>query len=225
MEDKAYIIIDDNDQRQRMEQRINKILKPDGYKIKSFYFDPNDRAYWDEEKEMDLNKFMFKVSEETKSYHINVIASDYQFSGNRYNGIDIIHQFRKANFTCPIVLYSSNEEKVANELFNGQLTNEEKIQRFLIILKCSIKQFLIRDTYYEAVVETLKKNYNMKEIVIKKMEEYSSLSIKFDSGFYAGKTFSEILHEIKVDSLQGNKFISEILELSLAQFAKLNDQN
>ena len=98
MEDKAYIIIDDNDQRQRMEQKIDNILRPDGYKIKSFFFDPNDRDFWDEDKNMDLNKFMARLIYETNTYHINVIACDYEYSGNHINGVHLIHHLRKAGF-------------------------------------------------------------------------------------------------------------------------------
>lgn len=222
MEDKAYIIIDDNDQRQRMEQRIDSILRPDGYKIKSFYFNPNDREFWNEDKEMDVAKFISKIVEQTKTYHINVIACDYQFSGNQNNGIDIIDELRNAEFLVPIILYSGNESKVASGLLNADLGNEEKIQRFIKILKCKIERFVSRDTYYEMVVEILKKSYNLKEIVLKKMGEYSETVIRFDSGFFEGKPFSEAVREIKRDSLQGNKFMSELLELSIAHFAQMN---
>ncbi len=222
MEHKAYIIIDDNDQKARMEQKINNVLRPDGYKIESFYYDPNDREFWDADQEMDLSKFTSKIIQETQTYHINVIACDYQYSGNKYNGVNIIHELRKSGFLSPIILYSSNETKVATELFNGALSNEEKILRFIILLKCRIDQFLVRETYYEVVLEMLKKNYNLKAIVLKKLSEYPDLIIKFDSGFFEGKKFSDVIDEINRNSLHGNSFMAEILELAIANFAQIN---
>lgn len=224
MEDKAYIVIDDNDQRQRMAQRIDNILTPDGYKIKSFFYNPLDREFWDEDKNLDLKKLVSKIVADTKTYHINVIASDYQFSDSTINGIDVIHELRNAGLPARVFLYSGNETKVAEELFTDKLSVDEKIQRFITILKCRIERYLSRDTYDGIIVETLKKSYNLKEIVLKKMEEYNDVVIAFDAGYFEGKRISEASAEVKNDTLHGNRFIGQILEFSIAHFSNLNQK-
>jgi hypothetical protein len=222
MEDKAYIVIDDDDQRQRMAQRIDGILTPEGYKVKSFFYNPLDREYWDKDKNLDLKKLINKIVADTKTYHINVIASDYQFSGITINGIDIIHELRNVGLLARTFLYSGNEAKVAEELFSDKLNADAKIQRFTIILKCRIEKFLTRDTYNDMIVESLRKNYTFKEIVLKKMEEYQDVVIAFDAGYFEGRKISDASTEIKNDTLHGNRFISQLLEFSIAHFSNLN---
>lgn len=220
MEDKAYIVIDDNDQRMRMHQRIDSVLGPEGYKIKSFFFNPMDREFWDEDKNLDLHKLVDKILSETITYHINVIATDYQFSDSAINGIDVISELRKAGLQSCVFLYSGNETKVANELLDGQMSVDQKIERFIMILKCKIEKFLTRDTYDDMIVETLKKSYNLKEIVLKK--KYQDVAVHFDAGYFEGKKFLEVSNEIKSDTLHGNRFIGQLIEFSIAHFANLN---
>jgi hypothetical protein len=222
MEDKAYIIIDDNDQRQRMEQKIDNILRPDGYKIKSFFYDPNDKDFWDQNKDMDLSKFIAQILYDTKSYHINVIACDYEYSGNKFSGVGLIYHMRRAGFTCPIILYSGKEQKVARDLFKSNTDDDAKVQQLVMLLECSISRFLNRDTYPDSIIEILKKDYNFKDIVLKKLSEYQNLIIRFECGYFEGRKINDAINEIKNDSLHGNKFIGELLEFAIAYFATMN---
>jgi hypothetical protein len=223
MEDKAYIVIDDESQTERMTNKIDKIISQDGYNIKSIYINPNDRDFWDNEKNLDLLKMISRIKELSRTHHINVIACDYNYSGNKFNGMHVIYELRNSHFVCPVILYSGREADVANGILNTALdTNEKKVRYLEMLLKCRVDRFLQRDYYYDIVIEYLKKYYNYKDTVIKKMEEYPDTIVKFDSGFFEDKTFSEIVKEIKKDTLQGNKFVAEILELAIANFAELN---
>lgn len=223
MEDKAYIIIDDEDQRTRMKQKIDDILRPDGYNIKAFFFNPTDKKYWDDNLEFDINKFIQDLREKTRSYHINVTACDYQFSGTNYNGVKLVKALRDNDFRFPIILYTANDQIVIRDLFMESKDETVLMENFLMLLKCKIELFLKRDTYPDALVERLKKSYNIKDIVLKKLAENPDVTIRYDANFFDGKKISAAIHEIAQDSLHGNKFIGEILELAIAQFVYINE--
>jgi hypothetical protein len=225
MEHKAYIIIDDQDQVQTMEEQIDRVIRKDGYKIKHFYFNPIDRDFWDNDKQLDLDKFIKRILEETQTYGINAIGCDYEYSGiTNHNGLSIIktlREFRKFK-SAPIILYSGKEQKVIKDLLTKINGGQDQITPFRDLLSCKIERYLDRATYPNFIIEILKKRYDYKEIVLKKLEEYQGLSLKFSSAYFEGKSVDDLLQEINSDTLQGNLLIGEMLELSIAHLATLN---
>lgn len=224
MEDKSYIIIDDEDQRLRMDSLIDRKIRNDGFVAKSFYVNPIDRDYWGDDKDIDFTKVIESIQDMVKTHHINIIACDYQYNGSNFSGMDMVLALRKAEFQCPIILYSGNEATVAKSILGSNLdTDEKKVTHLESLLKAKISRFFARGSYPDFILEHLKKNYGIKDIVVKKLEEYPNTTIKYDLDFFEGKTFAEVIKEINKDTLQGHRFLANILELAIARYAEVNE--
>lgn len=225
MEHKAYIIIDDQDQAQTMEEQIDRVIQKDGYDVKHFYFNPSDRYFWDNSRQLDLDKFIERILEETGTYYINAIGCDYEYSGiSNHNGLSVIKALRlHSKFKkVPVILYSGKEQKVILDLIQKMEKADDPVVLFQDLLACKVERYLGRDTYPTFIVEILKKRYDYKEILLKKLEEYRGLSLIFSNTFFAGKNVEDLIHEINTDNLQGNLLVVEMLELAIAHLASLN---
>lgn len=224
MDSKAYVIIDDQDQALRMEVNIDNILSTKVGFLKSFFFNPIDRDFWNsfEEQEIDIEKFVKFIKNSTKGYHIDLIACDYEYVGSMFNGMDVISQLRNEGFNCPIILYSGNEQKVVRDLLDSSSDTSAKIEKLTKLLKLQIQIFRQRDTYPEAVVEYLIKDYSLKDIILKKIKEYEDTTIMYDNGYYKGRKFGEVLEDISSEYKRGIDFLVNLVEYSIAYFSSFN---
>lgn len=228
MRNRRCLIIDNDDQSDEI-VRIIRLGKQRGLNITCDQFNVGSSLRDDllTEEKIDINKVIETYKKEYKKNAYHLIAFDWGLSEG-LDGIELIRQFEhhKCGKDSMKMLYSGVLKQIIYSIIDDyekdETKNKEHIYKKLnTLIKVDIKDFSERETYDEAIVNALDKNDEQLEIILKQeLLKYKDLT--FESGYqrFRGLTLEQIVD--KIDSIQGEDFKRDILELAIAHMIELN---
>ena len=87
MSDKLCIIIDDKDQQRVFDSDVVVPLKREGYYVDGILINTTDPEILDDENNIDMDKLKAKIEEAMNGKSIDIIATDFDLSDEKINGI------------------------------------------------------------------------------------------------------------------------------------------
>lgn len=227
---KTCLIIDDKDQSDIFESKVTNVLKKEGYSVEPIIIHTVSPDLLNSNSDIDIKKLSLQIEKIVKNNHLDVVASDFDLSDSYINGLDVVDIIRGFNDNVPIILYSgalesaieasigisSDEKSYENE--EKILTNCKKlVGNIKKLVSYQISSFNGRQDYSQAIIKILKKkDFDTKNILLRKLKEYPDAIFLDAYPNFSGKTFKEIAKEIECSTPQGLDFQTEIIEQVLS---------
>jgi len=231
MIDKNCLIIDDEAgyQRRIFEKDIFPILHQKGINANLILVDTTEKDLQTNEK-IDLGKLKNHIEEKIKCKKIDVVACDYELSSKEVNGIDVIKKVRELRSKVKIFLYSGKYDKIIGDILKEFKSDDPKtiktcIHAIKTIYNSNIEEFIERNDYPSRIKGILLNECNsIDDIFLQKILEHSNLKFKSCYPKFEGKTLLEIAEEIDKNSIHGQQFLSELVELTVAHLIEINNE-
>jgi CheY-like chemotaxis protein len=227
--EKTILLIDDNKEPKGVLDNIKSHLShKESISLNANYIDPNDREYWNEERDPDLDKLIVGIKNKLKSMKPNLIIVDQYYSGNdKFGGIDVIRKLRDIpKFQkCSIFLYSGNRQKIVREIFEAEgIDGSTKIRSLAELISLRIDKFLDKNFRDEAI-EVLKQT-SLNDILPTKLRNYEGENavINCFSPKYKALSFSELADKIDGDDPEARRILDEMFGLTLSHYAYINEK-
>lgn len=229
MEERNCLLIDDEMGRQKriFEISVATPLKRDGIKVNLNPIDTTEKQIQTEEQ-IDQDKLKKFIEDAIRQKKVDVVACDYELASDVINGIGVIKLVKGMRKKVPIYLYSGKFNKIIGDIIEKyKPTEPESIESCVREIKqiygLGIKDFLDRDDYPSQIVGLLKKQEDtIDDIFSKKIREYDSLVFKSCYPDFRGLNLGEIADHIDSESHQGDAFLDELIEQSVAYMVKTN---
>lgn len=223
--EQVCLIVDDKDQQHTCKAQIQDILKKDGYNVEIIFINTTSPDLLNDEQNIDKDKLTACIKDKIEGKHIDVVASDFDLSDDVVNGLDIIEIIRSIRGKVPIILYSGNLEKAIKSVMGDPASKDlpTLINDVKKLMLHNISEFIDRTGYAASVIKILKnKDTSTKQILLKKLREYSDL--KFSSAYprLSGKTRGQIADEIEKSTYQGQEFQQELIEQTIAYIIEIS---
>lgn len=225
--EKVLLLIDDQNEHLVVLDNIKSILKTESILLINKYINPNDRIFWDDNRDPDINKLISGIINELNSLKPNLIIIDQYYSdNNKYKGIDVISRLREIpKFQkCSIFLISGNRRRIIKEIFNSNITDDDKVAQLAKIINLKIDSFLDKDFKSEAIKHL--KLTKLNDILPTKLRNYegeNAIINKF-SPKYRTLKFSELADIIESDSTEAKEILDEIFGLTLSHYVEINEK-
>jgi len=156
MSDKLCIIIDDKDQQRVFDSDVVVPLKKEGYYVDGILINTTDPEVLDDENNIDMDKLKAKIEDAMNGKSVDIIATDFDLSDEKINGIQVIEVIRKIRTGVPVLLYSGKLEEVIQSVLGEYKTKnaEELIKGIRKLMKYNIVDYVER-TDYPATIRKL----------------------------------------------------------------------
>jgi hypothetical protein len=229
MEEKYCLLIDDQmgNQKRVFENFVAAPLKKDGINVNLIPIDTTEKQIQTEEQ-IDRDKLKRFIEDAIRQKKLDVVACDYELASDVINGIGVIQMVKGMRKKVPIYLYSGKFNKIIRDIIEKyKPTEPESIESCVKEIKqiygLGIKDFLDRDDYPSQLVGLLRKQEDtVDDIFSKKIREYDSLVFKSCYPDFRGLNLGEIADHIDSESHQGDVFLDELIEQSVAYLIKIN---
>ena len=233
MSDKLCIIIDDKDQQRVFDSDVVVPLKREGYYVDGILINTTDPEILDDENNIDMDKLKAKIEEAMNGKSIDIIATDFDLSDEKINGIQVIEVIRKIRAGVPVLLYSGKLEEVIQSILGEYKTKnaDELIKGIRKLMKYNIVDYVERTDYPATIRKLLKdKKIQLSALLLQKIREHSDMEFKSCYKPFAGKKLKDIANDsgVSVSSVsmilnkrEGVSFSNETVEKVLSSAKKL----
>lgn len=223
--EKSLLLVDDSaDHIAVLENISNHLREKEGINLSTYYLNPNDRVFWDEEKDPDLDLLVQGVKKELSTILPSLIVVDYYYSGADFNGLNLIEKLRESSKfrKSPIFLISGRREAIVREIFAKEIKESRKVAELSKILKLRIEQFLDKSFKNEAI-EVLKR-ISVSDSLPEKLREYEDkmVNLHLFSPRYRKLSVEELADMIDSDSDQAHEILNELFDLTLNHYINID---
>lgn len=228
MSDKLCIIIDDKDQQRVFDSDVVVPLKREGYYVDGILINTTDPEILDDENNIDMDKLKAKIEEAMNGKSIDIIATDFDLSDEKINGIQVIEVIRKIRAGVPVLLYSGKLEEVIQSILGEYKTKnaDELIKGIRKLMKYNIVDYVERTDYPATIRKLLKdKKIQLSALLLQKIREHSDMEFKSCYKPFAGKKLKDIANEIEKQTIQRREFQEELLEQAIAYLIEINSED
>lgn len=193
------------------------------YSIETYYFNPVDRQFQNENKDIDIEKSLEVLENNFSQTKIDVIGCDYNLhETNKTLTFDIIKRIRKFNKTATLFIYSGAMNKELLRLFGE--TGKNPAEKYLqVALSSNIEDFVNnRNTLPDKILELMQRPsipLQIENFLIK----YQNLNIQYNYKNFKNKTVNELILEVRKQSELGLSVVKEIIEHSLSLMVEINE--
>lgn len=227
--ERAILLIDDGKEQKKVLQNIKTHLNAnESINLTTRFIDPNDREFWDESKDPDIDKLLAGINEKLRSIKPSLVVVDQFYSGNdKFKGLDVIEKLRGISKfkNCSIFLISGKRDAIIRDIFTSDaFSDNQKVNQLAKIIGFKIDSFLDKNFKDEAV-KLLKKS-NLNEILPAKLRIYEgegAVINKF-SPKHSTLTFEELAEKIENSDDEVPSILDEMFELSLSHYVDINEK-
>lgn len=229
--EKVLLLIDDQkDYLVILDNIKSHLYRTESILLINKYINPNDRKFWNDNKDPDIDKLISGIISELNLLKPNLIIVDQYYSGNTnfngFNGIDVIEKLRGIpKFQqCPIFLISGRRRTIIKEIFNSSVSEDDKVNQLAKIINLRIDRFLDKDFESEAIKHL--KQIKLDEILPIKLRNYEgeNAMINCFSPKYRTLTLSELADIIESDIPETEKILDEMFGLTLSHYININEK-
>lgn len=227
--ERAILLIDDGKEQKQVLQNIKTHLNAnESINLTTRFINPNDREYWDESKDPDIDKLIAGINKELSSIKPSLVVVDQFYSGNdKFKGLDVIEKLRSVSKfkKCSMFLISGKRDAIIREIFTSDtFSDNQKVNQLAKIIGFKIDSFLDKNFKDEAI--KLLKKTNLDEILPTKLRNFEgegAVINKF-SPKYDTLTFEELASKIEDSDKEVPGILDEIFELTLSHYVKINEK-
>lgn len=229
-----YLVFDDENEEKA--QNLLRVKIP-GVICNVIFINPLE-FYNPEDDTFNAAAFEQQINEETKGYYISLVATDWNMlhetkNYKEVNGLQIIELLLTINEKyrkCPFLIYSGKPNEASNVLISkikAELSDNPKepiysLQLLSLLLELRLK-FCVRGTRFDEIVALIKGEKTISTIVLNSLTKFdSNLVINTGNDQFDGRTVESLISLISGNDDKGLKFIREFIELSIANYTKLN---
>ncbi|MGE0079145.1 MAG: hypothetical protein AB7S48_14905 [Bacteroidales bacterium] len=227
--EKVLLLIDDSQDHIGVLDNIKTHLRSnESIDLVTKYINPNDRAFWNTEKDPDLDMLITGIQFELKTLKPNLIVVDQFYGSNeKFKGIDVIQKLREVpKFQkCSFIIISGRREQIVRDIFEKEgITNSKKVNNLAKLINLKIDSFLDKDFKSEAI-HYLKQS-KLDEILPSKLREFEGENIVINSfsPAYNTLTFSELADKIEGDAPDAKDILDELFGLTLSHYVSINEK-
>lgn len=226
---KTCLIIDDNDQKDILDQLVDKARKK-GITLQYHQFNVGSTERNDllnERGEINLPLVTDKFKSEFEDWAFDLICVDFQLEDESVSGLDVLKAIYDLRSTSQYMVYSSSLDLVVKSIIENYDADQDKaklIARIKSLTKYKITEFTGRDRYDAVILEILAKNeLNIGMAFEKKLLEYPDLIFQSTYPKFEGASLKDIAYEIRKSSHHGQSFTIELIEQAIAHMIKINE--
>lgn len=227
--EKVLLLIDDSQDHITVLDNIKSHLRSnESIDLVTKYINPNDRAFWNSEKDPDLNILISGIQRELKTLKPNLIVVDQFYGSNeKFKGIDIIKKlreipkFQKSYF----LIISGRREQIIRDVFETEgITASQKVTNLAKLINLKIDGFLDKDFKSEAI-QYLKQS-KLDEILPAKLRDFEGENsvISCFSPKYNTLTFSALADKIEGNEPDAKDILDEMFGLTLSHYISINEK-
>jgi hypothetical protein len=227
--EKVLLLIDDSQDHISVLDNIKSHLRSnESIDLVTKYINPNDRAFWNSEKDPDLDILISGIQRELKTLKPNLIVVDQFYGSNeKFKGIDVIQKlreipkFQKSSF----IIISGRREQIVKDIFEKEgITDFKKVNNLAKLINLKIDSFLDKDFKSEAI-QYLKQS-KLDEILPAKLRDFEGENtvINSFSPKYSTLTFSELADKIEGDVQDAKDILDEMFGLTLSHYVSINEK-
>ncbi len=227
--ERAVLLIDDGKEQKQVLKNIKTHLNvSESINLTTRFINPNDREFWDEFKDPDINKLIEGINKELRSIKPSLVVVDQFYSGNdKFKGLDVIERLRTISKfkNCSIFLISGKRDAIIREIFTSvTFSDTEKVNKLAKIIGFKIDRFLDKNFKDEAI-KLLKKS-NLEAILPTKLRNYEGENAVINnfSPKYNTLTFEELAGKIEDSDEEVPRILDEIFDLTLSHYVKINEK-
>ncbi len=227
--EKAILLIDDGKEQKQVLQNIKtQLFNNESINLTTKYINPNDREYWDENKDPDIDKLIGGIIKGLVSIKPNLVVVDQYYSDNdKFKGLDVIAKLRGISKfkKCSFFLISGKRDAIVRDIFTTtSIPVNQKVNLLAKIIGLKIDSFLDKNFKDEAI-GILKKS-SLDEILPSKLRNYEDENAVINqfSPKYNTLTFSELADKIEESHADVSNILDEIFELTLSHYVHINEK-
>lgn len=193
------------------------------FDIECQHFNPVDRKFENEEREIDFEISRKELIEEYLQQKIDVIGCDFNLhETNKSLTFDIVKTIRQYNSTSQLFIYSGAMNRELLKIFEAEGKNPaEKLLQ--TALSSNIVEFVNSRNMLPSKILELLTTPTIGLIIENFLLENAEFTIKRSYEQFKGKQLFEIANEIRINSTKGIEFISAIVDHGLSHMIDLND--
>jgi hypothetical protein len=221
---KRVLLIDNDPVQDYFNTLIEEVetSKDSQFKVDCKHFNPVDRKFEDDDREIDHELARKNLIEEYLNQKIDVIGCDFNLhETNKTLTFEIIKTIREYNSTCQLFIYSGAMNQELLKMFGeaGKNPAEKLLQ---IALGSNILEFVnTRSTLPEKIFSLLM-NPSIALMVENFLELNGQLTIKRSFEKLKDKQLFEIAVEIRKNTPDGITYLKEIIEHGFSHLVDLN---
>lgn len=225
---KTCLIIDDNDQKDILDQLVDKARKKGiTLRYRQFNVGSTERNDLLEQGAINLPLVIDKFKSEFDEWVFDLICVDFQLEDENVSGLDVLKAVYDLRCTSQYMVYSSNLDLVVKSIIENYDADKDKtklIARIKSLTKYKITEFTARDRYDAVILEILAKNeLNIGIAFEKKLLEYPELIFQSTYPKFERLSLRDIAYEIRKSSHHGQSFTIELIEQAVAHMIKVNE--
>lgn len=227
--EKTLLLIDDSQDHIDVLDNIKSHLRTnESIDLITKYINPNDRAFWNEERDPDINKLIVGIQMVLKSIKPNLIIVDQFYGSNdKFKGIDVIQRLRDIpKFQkCSFIIISGRREQIIRDIFETEgLNATTKVNNLSKLINLKIDSFLDKD-FKSAAIQYLKHS-KLDEILPEKLRNYEGENtvINCFTPKYSTLTFSELADKIEGDAPEAKEILDEMFGLTLSHYFSIDEK-
>lgn len=226
---KTCLVIDDNDQKDILDQLVDKARRR-GITLQYYQFnigstERNDLL--DENGAINLPLVIDRFKFEFDKLAFDLICVDFQLEDENVSGLDVLKAIYDLRSTSQYMVYSSNLDLVVKSIIENYDDDKDKaklITRIKSLTRYKITEFTARDRYDAVILDILTKNeLNIGLAFEKKLLEYPELIFQSTYPKFEGVLLKDIAYEIRKSSYHGQSFTIELIEQAVAHMVKVNE--
>jgi hypothetical protein len=206
---------------------LRRALDNHQLKINLLPLNPKDEKFVDGEGIILIDRIIKEF--DTPQYlrrSIQLIATDYDFGGDKTNGFEIVRILRNTFKTNKqIILYSSNIENVIDKILEGK--KAEITERIVDLVKANIADFCQRDSHLgEAIIKHLNEEMKFSADKAFESELYKYRDYKFKTIYskFENKTLGEVAAIIAQQRHEGDLLKKELIEQVIAYMIMMENE-
>ncbi len=227
--ERTLLLIDDRQEHLSVLDNIKSNLRSNrSINLSTKYLNPNDRKFWNENRDPDIAKVIEGIKSKLSSLKPNLILVDQYYSDNIFfKGTDIIQQLRNIpKFKeCPIFIISGSRNKIVKDIFENEGDHQsDTVSNLAKLINLRINKFLDKEFKGEAIEELSK--VKVDDILPTKLRNYEGENaiINRFSPRYQTLTFTELADKIENYDLETGAILDEMFELTLSHYVSINEK-
>ncbi len=218
------LFVDDDSEFESVIERLPEIAKKSKGIELTYDFFVIDEKYHDNNQDIDLEKIEqnFNVNIATQKY--DLVACDYDLGDDKVFGTDLIKAFRQKDRKFIAAIYSGNLSNIVTQILKDHNPKDLKstLTKVQGLVTSNITRFFEKDKNLMEDITPLVFDIPAEKHIESVLLNYKNMSLSHGFGSFKDSPLSEIANHVRRETIEGKKFVEEILERGITHFIDLN---
>lgn len=218
------LFIDDDAEFESVVERLPEIAKKKGIELTYEFLEIGEK-YFDENKDISIEKIENDYSVKIKSTKYDLIACDFDIGDDKIFGTDIVRLFRQKDRMFIAVIYSANLSKIVQKIIDDHSAGDIKqtFNKVQGLVTSNISRFFEKSKNLMEDITPLVTGVPPEKHIESVLLNYKQLKLNHGFGTLKGLSLLEIANHVRIETLEGKRFVEEIIERGITHFIDLNN--